>query len=140
MWQVRSNQNEWIVRVLKRKYAAKARIAAIAMAIFFFQAEDGIRVLTVTGVQTCALPISIFPGTWTFNLRGGLRGAVVDAAQIERPRSGENRAAQRDLIAYLPPVLQGELAADDGAQIGRASCRERRASSLIGGPLDRRVN
>src|SRR2546427_3306817 len=26
-------------------------------AIFFFQAEDGIRDLTVTGVQTCALPI-----------------------------------------------------------------------------------
>src|SRR2546430_4447984 len=25
---------------------------------FFFQAEDGIRYLTVTGVQTCALPIS----------------------------------------------------------------------------------
>src|SRR6266496_4572522 len=25
---------------------------------FFFQAEDGIRVLYVTGVQTCALPIS----------------------------------------------------------------------------------
>src|SRR2546430_10321584 len=24
---------------------------------FFFQAEDGIRYLTVTGVQTCALPI-----------------------------------------------------------------------------------
>src|SRR5205085_6298579 len=27
-------------------------------AAFFFQAEDGIRDLTVTGVQTCALPIS----------------------------------------------------------------------------------
>src|SRR2546427_9459215 len=27
--------------------------------IFFFQAEDGIRDLTVTGVQTCALPIFI---------------------------------------------------------------------------------
>src|SRR5256886_8237911 len=27
---------------------------------FFFQAEDGIRDLTVTGVQTCALPISHF--------------------------------------------------------------------------------
>src|SRR5688572_33245007 len=26
---------------------------------FFFQAEDGIRDLTVTGVQTCALPILI---------------------------------------------------------------------------------
>src|SRR5256886_9051119 len=27
------------------------------VAYFFFQAEDGIRDLTVTGVQTCALPI-----------------------------------------------------------------------------------
>src|SRR2546430_9799174 len=29
------------------------------MRFFFFQAEDGIRDLTVTGVQTCALPISV---------------------------------------------------------------------------------
>src|SRR6266478_7450866 len=29
---------------------------------FFFQAEDGIRDLTVTGVQTCALPISWWRG------------------------------------------------------------------------------
>src|SRR2546430_11781717 len=28
-----------------------------AYCFFFFQAEDGIRDLTVTGVQTCALPI-----------------------------------------------------------------------------------
>src|SRR5256886_13028730 len=28
-----------------------------AVLFFFFQAEDGIRDLTVTGVQTCALPI-----------------------------------------------------------------------------------
>src|SRR5690606_10996148 len=28
---------------------------------FFFQAEDGIRDFHVTGVQTCALPISILP-------------------------------------------------------------------------------
>ena len=27
------------------------------MLIFFFQAEDGIRGIGVTGVQTCALPI-----------------------------------------------------------------------------------
>src|SRR2546430_16405417 len=33
------------------------------MFYFFFQAEDGIRDLTVTGVQTCALPIflKVFP-------------------------------------------------------------------------------
>src|SRR6266481_2369428 len=30
---------------------------------FFFQAEDGIRDGTVTGVQTCALPISSFRAT-----------------------------------------------------------------------------
>src|SRR5256886_5118325 len=30
--------------------------------VFFFQAEDGIRDLTVTGVQTCALPILIGGG------------------------------------------------------------------------------
>src|SRR6266542_3711852 len=30
---------------------------------FFFQAEDGIRDATVTGVQTCALPISRWPGS-----------------------------------------------------------------------------
>src|SRR2546430_4244384 len=42
------------------------------MYFFFFQAEDGIRDLTVTGVQTCALPISGRSGceqrcgpTWT---------------------------------------------------------------------------
>src|SRR5256886_11921128 len=30
---------------------------AVMVSFFFFQAEDGIRDLTVTGVQTCALPI-----------------------------------------------------------------------------------
>src|SRR6266496_5737166 len=30
----------------------------LAVFLFFFQAEDGIRDLYVTGVQTCALPIS----------------------------------------------------------------------------------
>src|SRR5216683_6488801 len=31
----------------------------IISVFFFFQAEDGIRDLIVTGVQTCALPISL---------------------------------------------------------------------------------
>src|SRR5688572_32320065 len=41
--------------------------------VFFFQAEDGIRDLTVNGVQTCALPI----------FRGVLRG---DPAPRPNPR------------------------------------------------------
>src|SRR2546430_9910475 len=35
-------------------------LACSLITFFFFQAEDGIRDLTVTGVQTCALPISLF--------------------------------------------------------------------------------
>src|SRR5204862_2694103 len=34
------------------------RLAPFECLFFFFQAEDGIRDLYVTGVQTCALPIS----------------------------------------------------------------------------------
>src|SRR2546430_10350970 len=37
---------------------AHARECSDSSFFFFFQAEDGIRDLTVTGVQTCALPIS----------------------------------------------------------------------------------
>src|SRR2546430_7319897 len=36
-------------------------MSEIRSMFFFFQAEDGIRDLTVTGVQTCALPISFTP-------------------------------------------------------------------------------
>src|SRR2546430_7175686 len=34
-----------------------SNVCAFHFSFFFFQAEDGIRDLTVTGVQTCALPI-----------------------------------------------------------------------------------
>src|SRR2546429_6144721 len=41
------------------------RVAVRWMAsYFFFQAEDGIRVVAVTGVQTCALPICPRPLAW----------------------------------------------------------------------------
>src|SRR5438093_7153828 len=35
---------------------------------FFFQAEDGIRDWSVTGVQTCALPISVRPYTTALSI------------------------------------------------------------------------
>src|SRR2546430_9616124 len=50
----------WIVahpRLLERFKAVKEYTSVC----FFFQAEDGIRDLTVTGVQTCALPICNSP-------------------------------------------------------------------------------
>src|SRR5688572_32111631 len=36
---------------------SRTSMRLIRQIFFFFQAEDGIRDLTVTGVQTCALPI-----------------------------------------------------------------------------------
>src|SRR5256885_5320781 len=42
---------------------------------FFFQAEDGIRDYKVTGVQTCALPISVN------HLKMLLEGMLSDASQ-----------------------------------------------------------
>src|SRR5256886_8098840 len=36
-----------------------AMLSVFDLFFFFFQAEDGIRDLTVTGVQTCALPIFV---------------------------------------------------------------------------------
>src|SRR5256886_14266898 len=69
--------------------------------VFFFQAEDGIRDLTVTGVQTCALPISLeLPAFEPIDLvsvvrRGELRGGAVLAAQES---GGEGPVGQeRDL-------------------------------------------
>src|SRR5256885_3217651 len=41
-----------------RVYDPTARRKHVQIHFFFFQAEDGIRDYKVTGVQTCALPIS----------------------------------------------------------------------------------
>src|SRR5256885_8790704 len=42
---------------------------------FFFQAEDGIRDYKVTGVQTCALPISVNPNSVTVDASVGVMGS-----------------------------------------------------------------
>src|SRR5258707_6185839 len=43
---------------------AVASVCHIAVVFFFFQAEDGIRDIGVTGVQTCALPIFDTSKAW----------------------------------------------------------------------------
>src|SRR5207245_4088258 len=96
------------------------RVPGSCVFLFFFQAEDGIRDATVTGVQTCALPI---------------------LAQL-RPRA--------DGVERLPTMLWihgGGFAVGSGAElrydgarlaargivveIGRASCRERAESCVV---------
>src|SRR2546430_10897671 len=86
--------------------------------IFFFQAEDGIRDLTVTGVQTCALPISraLAPPSVVRGLRALLRrlGSVLLRSGLSDrgPRHLRTRAAA-DFRAHAarPALLQRRLRA-----------------------------
>src|SRR5438270_13657875 len=79
---------------------------------FFFQAEDGIRALTVTGVQTCALPISAF-----FN-------AQPESSLEECCKLMEENQVRRIPIADEEGRCCG-IITQAQIEIGRASCRER---------------
>src|SRR5947209_13598062 len=60
--------------------------------IFFFQAEDGIRDIGVTGVQTCALPISCAASPASASQGGDLFGHR--AADARHGRSEERRVGK----------------------------------------------
>src|SRR3712207_9048820 len=85
---------------------------------FFFQAEDGIRDIGVTGVQTCALPI--FGG---HGHEVAVRLPARDDVDVDV--AGEARAGD------LPLVDADVEAVGPGGQIGRASCRERVEISVV---------
>src|SRR5438270_4075719 len=84
---------------------------------FFFQAEDGIRDLTVTGVQTCALPISRSSRRDAHRIRPRCpRSRLRDAERSEERRVGKecrsrwSRAHQKkktqDSIGYHDNEIQ----------------------------------
>src|SRR3989441_8243063 len=83
---------------------------------FFFQAEDGIRDKLVTGVQTCALPIS-GPVSLEGYPAAPLTAASRDA--VRRLVLCGWRVTQDDRPALWSPVARRSV------EIGRASCRER---------------
>src|SRR2546429_2023377 len=100
---------------------------------FFFQAEDGIRDVAVTGVQTCALPIfsdgatwkeipyrkgKIFWASFSAELAEGLDAAasvygyVLDTLKIKPPFEWQS--------ALPADVLISATELQDSVQIGRA--------------------
>src|SRR5258707_8549262 len=91
----------------------------------FFQAEEGIRDVGVTGVQTCALPISIrgegFLGQFEGHQLADETGVVMEdkLVSLELPEEplDTNRPKQSGDA--------GKLERRNAAEIGRASCRER---------------
>src|SRR3712207_7620689 len=85
---------------------------------FFFQAEDGIRDIGVTGVQTCALPIFTLVEllAYTGDYLSYYQDAVATEAYLETARRRISVRRHVRLIDY--PM-------HEGCKIGRASCRER---------------
>src|SRR2546430_9277780 len=65
----------WRLQRVRQPRAGRRRVC---VCVFFFQAEDGIRDLTVTGVQTCALPISLPEGAVLASLGCGNPTALAE--------------------------------------------------------------
>src|SRR6266850_5969809 len=98
---------------------------------FFFQAEDGIRDYKVTGVQTCALPISdpldprrdADPPQWVPATQeaAGLRHGTLHRARVQAvPSRGDQAVPQRDALSHRE--VRG----------GAARVRARPAWSVVG--------
>src|SRR5688572_32490689 len=121
----------WYSSSRARSRAQTQRVEKLKM-IFFFQAEDGIRDLTVTGVQTCALPIFI----------GGLRRLLAPhdsnsfvraQGQDERRTFGSARGVEQ-LGAWALTHRRGRLGVSAMRVFGSRSARseERRVGKECG--------
>src|SRR5437667_8076004 len=86
----------------------------ISFIFFFFQAEDGIRDRDVTGVQTCALPISLWGP-------GGYSGDVVIAI-------GFSEEQLREIFDEVNPAMRvtSQYAIPEEANLTIYLCRKPR--------------
>src|SRR2546430_12902006 len=92
---------------------------------FFFQAEDGIRVLTVTGVQTCALPIFKFYASLRLDIRriGPVKekedviGSHVRVKVVKNKVGPPFKQAEFDIM-YAQGISHASLVLDIAAESG----------------------
>src|SRR5258706_12207649 len=92
----------------------------LSYVIFFFKAEDGIRDWSVTGVQTCALPILATPEEMTTQVVLPLEEALSTISGMDEMTSQATAGSARINCQF---VLERDI--ESAAQIGRASCREK---------------
>src|SRR5215510_8848022 len=112
--------------------------------VFFFQAEDGIRDGHVTGVQTCALPISGWPGAKPRWCAGGGPGCAGTGPDRPRGGAGQPGALPGGLGAALaepvaapaesragpePPSAISAAPAEAPGSVGCADCRPVRTNA-----------
>src|SRR3989440_6496607 len=93
--------------------------------LFFFQAEDGIRDLIVTGVQTCALPIWI--GTPAPATAASINGASRPISTSPRAeRSTALLSGEKSCPLPSPPAMRTSFASprSEERRVGK-ECRSR---------------
>src|SRR5205809_8131480 len=96
---------------------------------FFFQAEDGIRDVAVTGVQTCALPIS-----------RAAQGDRISAARLRHEREGkkeitrilamERLVGRPEVPRGVPQLRRGGETGEVGDPVGQGPVRQARCERL----------
>src|SRR3712207_9597304 len=96
------------------------------MFVFFFQAEDGIRDIGVTGVQTCSLPI----------LADGNVFSTEANPSFTFPGNGIYKAI---LKVTDPAGKSNSDTVEIKVEIGRASCRERVEISVVAVSLKKKI-
>src|SRR3712207_5609010 len=97
------------------------------MFFFFFQAEDGIRDIGVTGVQTCALPIS----------PGAVRTSPRRSIMANLPRPAPPSTTPRQLSMALDSArLRGMSAVQRAAAVARLANLLMEAAGLVAGKRD----
>src|SRR3546814_16195041 len=105
------------------------------MIFFFSSRRRHTRCALVTGVQTCALPISERnEGNLVAARRRGVRLIEADEIELVENILCRGQLFGDEVLCRLPPIFKSPLAALEQAverwdgrrpQIGRASCRER---------------
>src|SRR5256714_7420619 len=98
-------------------------MVVVLVVFFFFQAEDGIRDKLVTGVQTCALPISTqIPGFWVAGKTGTARKVLANG-------TGYSNKYVASFIGFAPAaspavVVAAVLDRSEERRVGK-ECRSR---------------
>src|ERR1017187_1920482 len=90
-------------------------LGACVLFVFFFQAEDGIRDTSVTGVQTCALPIYLRPEPQPASGTFEVVGSAASALRVNHEEDGRRNPVAPDAwaaICGLDPLVAPKLAPD----------------------------
>src|SRR5437016_6789506 len=107
---------------LFRSLSTSSSCYAVSIVFFFFQAEDGIRDWSVTGVQTCALPISLDVGPKA--LEDAAVPSVLAHQQDRRAagRGGDESSGQKR--GRMPELVEEVSPRSEERRVGK-ECRSR---------------